>query len=87
MTVKEWFKTQVTFDAIKASLPIWKKVFTDGWNLIMFAALAIMCFVMWRTSDDAGAATTFLSTWLVVHRYIIAFKNMQLSDLMNRRGE
>lgn len=85
MKIKEWFKTQFTLDAFKASLPVWKKVFTSGWNLIMFFGLALMCYEMWKTSADAGAATTFLSTWLVVHRYIIAYKDMILKDFFDRK--
>ncbi|MCY1720139.1 hypothetical protein OU798_07285 [Prolixibacteraceae bacterium Z1-6] len=84
MTVKEWFKTQFTLDAIKASLPVWKKVFTSGWNLIMFLGLALMGFEMWKLSADAGGATTFLSTWLVIHRYIIAYKNRQIKNLIEK---
>lgn len=84
MTIKEWFKTQFTLDAFKASLPIWKAVFSSGWNWLMFVGLTLACIEGFKHDAYAGCGFLFLSSWLVVHRYIIAFKNMQLKDFMNR---
>ena len=73
-------KLKFTFQAFKASLPIWCDVFRSRWNLLMFLALVLINVAMWRSSDDAGICASFLGLWLVFHRFIIAHKDRQLLD-------
>lgn len=73
-----------TFHSFKYVLQLTKKVFTNGWNLLMVLALTLATIQMWNVNNDVSLATMFLGSWLIVHRYIITYKNEQIKDLMGR---
>ena len=76
-----------TFNSIKQSIPVWKKVFTSGWNLILFAALIIANITAYKACPVGGDATLFVSIILFFHRYIITYNGIIINDLMKKLEE
>lgn len=74
-----------TFHSIGQSLPIWKKVFTNGWNIILFIALIILNIVAYQSSVTGGQTTSCVSVILFFHRYFIAYNGKIISELMKEK--
>ena len=76
-----------TFNSIKQSIPVWKKVFTSGWNLVLFAALIIANIAAYSACSDGGNATLFVSIILFFHRYQIAYAGIIIKELTDKLEE
>lgn len=74
-----------TIDSVKASWPIWKAVFKSKWNILLIAGIVLAVVTLFSSGEkEAALASIFWGSWLLVHRYIIAYKNHQIKTLIKK---